>query len=162
LNVAKLSDDDRIKFVFVGGADKDVENYRKNNQLSNVLFLGQKKKEHIPKILKCADILLLPNIPVSEESFKYTSPIKMFEYMASKKPVIASDLPSIREVLNKENSVLVESGNPEEIISSINKLLGNQDLYNKIAKQAFSDVAQYTWENRAKKILKMINSLKIK
>ena len=88
------------------------------------------------------------NINISD----FTSPLKLFEYMAHKKSIIASDLPVIREVLNEKNSILVECDNFESWKSSIQNLrnLKNREV---IAKQAFVDFQYYTWKNRVKLII---------
>ena len=44
-------------------------------------------------------------------------------YMASKRPIVASDLPTIREILNEENAILVEPGNPKALAEGIEKVL---------------------------------------
>ncbi len=154
-----LKDKNDILFVLVGGIRQDIEKYRKiieENKLDNVLLCGHQKKEVIPKYLKSADVLLLPNISVTQESIQYTSPIKMFEYKASKKPIIASDLPSIRAVLNKNNSFLFKAGDSLELVRAIKKIFENNELSENIAEQASLDVQKFTWEARVKKIINFI------
>ena len=78
--------------------------------------------------------------------------------MAAKKPIVATDLPSIREVLhNGRNAILVEPDNPEALAEGIKRVLDNPELANSIAAQARKDVEDYTWEKRSKKILQFIN-----
>ena len=93
IEVAELLKEKKdIVFVLIGGTKKDIEKYRrikKEKDLDNILILSHVKHNLIPKYLKLANILLLPNTSVTEESKKYTSPIKVFEYMASKKPILA-------------------------------------------------------------------------
>jgi len=81
------------------------------------------------------------------------SPLKIFEYMSHKKPIIVSDLPVLREILNEKNSILVKSDDVQTWVNSIKKL---QDLKNRelIANQALSDFNNYTWKNRALLVLK--------
>lgn len=148
-----------IIFILVGGVDEDIKEYKKiieNKKLINILLLGHKHKGEIPKFLKSADVLLLPNIPISQEAIKYTSPIKMFEYMASKKPIITSDLPSIREVLNKSNCVFFRPGDSKDMVKKIERLLKDSTLVEKISNQAYNDVKKYTWHNRMKRVVKFI------
>lgn len=144
-----------VVFVFVGGTEQDVEKYRKLN-IENTIFLGHRPKKEIPLYLKSADVLILPNSPVSEESIKYTSPMKLFEYMASGVPIVASDLPSIREVLNENNSILVRPDDAEELRAGIETIFNNKNIAEKISNQAKEDVSLRTWDNRAKKILEFI------
>jgi glycosyltransferase involved in cell wall biosynthesis len=157
VRVAELmKDDSGTIFVLIGGTDEDILKYEKifkDKKLSNIKLLGRKKKNIVPKFLKSADILLLPNTPVSVESVKYTSPIKMFEYMASGVPIIASDLPSIREVLNDENAVLVEPDSASEITGQIKMLLENEQGYERIKIKSLKDVVEYSWSKRSRNII---------
>jgi len=108
---------------------------------------------------KAVDILVLPNSGKTEISRNRTSPMKMFEYMASQRPIIASDLPSIKEILNENNAILVKSDDSEDLASNINVILKNQDFSDKILMQAYQDVQKYSWINRVKTILFFIKSL---
>lgn len=148
-----------IIFILIGGTDKDVKKNKqviKDKKLTNIVLFGHQKKEKIPKFLKCSDILLLPNIPSTQESVEYTSPIKLFEYMASGRPIIASDLPSIREILNKNNAILIEPGSANALVEGIKFVLRNPDFCANISKQAHKDVQEFTWEKRTKRILSFI------
>lgn len=152
--------DSRMLFVLVGGTKKDIQKYQaiiEEGHLSNVVLCGHKTQSEIPDYLASADVLLLPNIPISQESERYTSPIKMFEYMASRKPIVASDMPSIREVLNPENAVLAAPDDEDSFVQRISKLIEDETFAKSITEQAFSDVQNYTWEKRAKKILHFLD-----
>ncbi len=81
----------------------------------------------------------------------------MFEYMASGTPIIASDLPSIKEILNKNNALLVDAGNPNSLVLGIKKILTNSSFSQRIKNQAYSDVQKYDWENRSHLIINFIN-----
>ena len=76
--------------------------------------------------------------------------------MASGTPIVASDLPSIREVLSEDNAVLVEAGNVVELANGIKKVLTQEDLSDSLVKQANLDVKKYDWESRAKEIVNFI------
>ncbi len=156
-----MTNRDGVLFVFIGGLDKDTKKYKQilnSRKLKNVILYGYKKRDAVLKFLKCADILLLPNISISEESVEFTSPIKMFEYMASKKPIVASDLPSIKEVLNEYNAVLFKAGDPIELVNAIDKVSADDDLAKKLTEQAYQDVQKFTWKNRVQTIINFIKT----
>ena len=120
-----------------------------------VVFLPRVSLELLPLYQKASNILLMP-FPNTEHYAYYMSPMKMFEYMASKRPIIASDLPSIKEVLNTQNAILVRPGSTQDLVRGVERLLNDTSLGNRIAYKAFSDVVQYTWKKRAKKIISFL------
>ncbi len=145
--------------VFVGGTEKDIAEFKiKNVGLKNIMIVGRRPHKEIPYWLKAADVLVLPNSAKEKISEIYTSPLKMFEYMASGTPIVASDLPSIREVLNEKNAVLVKPDNPDFLTAGIKKVLENPGFYDKISEQAYEDVQKYTWQKRGENIFDFIRS----
>jgi glycosyltransferase involved in cell wall biosynthesis len=117
-----------------------------------VTFTGRVAPVDVAPLLKQADVLTLPN-PASVISTAFTSPLKLFEYMASGRPIVASDLPSIREVLTDDhNALLVEPGNPQALTAAIRRLKADPGLGERLTRQALDDVRQYTWERRAAKL----------
>jgi glycosyltransferase involved in cell wall biosynthesis len=73
--------------------------------LKKVLFTGFVPPAQVPAYLQAADLLALPNSALAEISRRHTSPLKLFEYLASGRPVAASDLPSLMEVLDRKSVV---------------------------------------------------------
>ena len=146
-------------FIFVGGTKEDVKSFKfqvLSFKIDNVLVVGHRPYSEIPYWLKAADVLVLPNSGKEDISKLWTSPLKMFEYMASKRPIVASDLPSLREILSEKNSILVEPDNPQALARGIGEILLNPQLSNRISTQAFSDVQKYSWQKRAEKICQKI------
>ncbi|PIR41928.1 MAG: glycosyl transferase family 1, partial [Candidatus Yanofskybacteria bacterium CG10_big_fil_rev_8_21_14_0_10_37_15] len=143
-----------VDFIFIGGTEYDIQKFKnKYQKVKNIKILGHKPHKEVPIYLKAADILVLPNSAKEEISSKYTSPLKLFEYMASGRPIVASDLLSTREVLNESNSVLVKPDNPEALVEGIKSALANAKLAEKISDQALKDVQDHTWRKRAEKII---------
>lgn len=142
--------------VFVGGTAEDVGKFRQTNAAKgNVMILGQKPHSLMPYYLKAADVLVLPNSGKEKISQYYTSPLKLFEYMASGVPIVASDLPSLREILNDGNSVLVKPDNAEKLAEGINRVMAGKGAV-EIARRAFMEVRDYSWDNRAERIINFI------
>lgn len=140
-------------FVFVGGMEYDIKKFReKSKDAENVLILGHRPHKEISIFLKAADILVLPNSSKEEMSSKYTSPLKLFEYMASGRPIIASDLPSIREVLDNNNSYLFKADDPKSMAKVLDMAIKDEEDAKKRADMAKDKVKSFTWQKRADKI----------
>ena len=155
----KKLDDNYLLYV-VGGTPKDIsefEDFISVNRIPNVIVTGYVPPKLIPKYLAAADVLVLPNTSEEAISRLYTSPLKLFEYMAARRPIVASDLPSVREILNEENAILVRSDDPKALAEGIQKVLTNEEMGKKLAENAFKEVQLYTWEKRAEKILEFID-----
>jgi len=145
--------------VLVGGKKQEIESLKRLSNIldeSDILMVGQKPHNLIPYYIKAADVLVLPNKAGDVWSEYYTSPLKLFEYMAGRRPIVAADLSSIREVLDKENAVLFEPNNPLDLAAKINLVIDNPDLGHQLADKAFQKVTNYTWDKRAQTIIKFI------
>ncbi len=143
--------------VFVGGTNEDVNNFKaKYGGVEKILIVGHKERGEIPLWQKSADILVLPNTAKEGISKYYTSPMKLFEYMASKRPIVATDIPSIREIVNEENAIMVLPDDPNSLVEGIKKAINDKDLVEKITEKAYSDVLIHTWEKRAGRILDFV------
>lgn len=132
------------QFVVIGGVREDYP---------NVKFLGYKPYNELPKNQKAADILVIPNSGKTDISRLYTSPLKVFSYMTSGVPIVASDLPSLREILNESNAFFADPDDPESFAKTIHYVLQHPDEARKKAEQAYVDVQKYTWDARARTIL---------
>ena len=124
-----------------------------------VTFTGLVPRSSVPGHLAQATMLVLPN-PASAISTHFTSPLKLFEYMAAGRPIIASDLPAIREVLRDgENALLVEPGIADAIARAIRRLADDPQLAGRLARSAATDAAAYTWSRRAERIEDLLKEL---
>ncbi|MFA5126627.1 MAG: glycosyltransferase [Patescibacteria group bacterium] len=154
---AKLLPPD-VLVVFIGGTDKDIASFQeKNKQQANVLVVGRKPHYQVPLYLRAADVLVLPNSSREEISRLYTSPLKLFEYMAAGRPIVASDLPSIREILQEKNCIFFLPDQADSLATGIQRALLNDDLSVRISKVALAEVSGYSWLNRAKNILEFMH-----
>lgn len=144
--------DDVVKAIFLGGPMDNITNYYKIADYFNIpkekmIFIDRQPVTELYKYISASSILLMP-FPFTTHYAYYMSPLKMFEYMASFRPIVATNLPSIVEVLeDKKNAILCESDNPKDLADKINWTLKNDctDIVN----QAFEDVQEYTWDKRA-------------
>jgi methylation protein EvaC len=161
--IVSLKDAPNVTFVAVGGSDNDPANYReiadKEGVSDRVVLLGYAPQSTLALYQKAADVLLMP-FPDTHHYRTHMSPVKMFEYMASRRPIIASDLPTIREVLNESNAVIIPPGSPRSIANALNSLQKDPKKGEARARDAYQKVkATYTWKNRAATVIQFINSV---
>lgn len=155
-------------FIFGGTGKKDPDTLKTDIErilkeahpnMVPVISLGLFPHRDVPYILKAADCAILIGNESEIISAKYTSPLKMFEYMASGCPIVAQDLPSFREVLNDKNSFLVKPGDAKALANKIALVFKeeNAKMAEEKAAKALEDVKNYTWQKRALRILDFIN-----
>jgi len=150
---------DDLLLVLVGGTEQELG---KNGglkaylSLENVLLVDHAPAEKVPAYLSAADMLVLPNIPVGAESIHYTSPIKLFEYMASGRPIVAADLPSIREVLSPETAILFAAGDADALARGIAHALRSPDEARQLSERARKEADAYSWSARAQLLLNIV------
>ena len=151
--------------LVVGGHEKepDIERVKSLAQslgiADRVTFTGLVEPAKVAEHLARAAVLVLPN-PASAISTHFTSPLKLFEYMAAGRAIVASDLPSIREVLrDNEQALLVAPGDADALAASIRRLLDDRVLAERLARAAFAEAPKYTWARRAEKLEALITAL---
>lgn len=149
----------RIKnadFHIIGGNDKDINNWTSKINNKNITFHGFIEPKETYKYRNMCDILLAPYQSNKEgnRSSEYMSPIKIFEYMSSQKSIVISDLEVVYEVLDEDCALFVEYNNVDAWEQAVRNLIVDTKLRSKIASNAYNKFKNnYTWENRAKKIV---------
>jgi glycosyltransferase involved in cell wall biosynthesis len=117
---------------------------------------GHVPYDRVPSALAAASVALLP-LPDEPVARLFTSPLKLFDYMAAGVPVVASDLPALREVLRHgENALLVRPDDPEAFAAAVRRLLADPALAARLGRQARADVEGYSWDARAHALLKFL------
>jgi glycosyltransferase involved in cell wall biosynthesis len=117
-----------------------------------VTFTGLVDPARVPDLLRQAAVLVLPN-QASAISTRSTSPLKLFEYMAAGRAIVASNLPSIREILHDGvDALLVPPGDPGALADAIGRLLDDSELARRLAAAAAGAVPQYAWNQRAERL----------
>jgi len=147
-----------VQFVLVGRVYEPAY-HELARRSENVRLLGFVPPSRIPQYLAVADVLVLPSTP-SLSYAAYTSPLKLFEYMSSGKPIIASDLPVLQEILHHDrNAVIYPAHDPKALAEAVARLNHDRSLAERIAAQALHDVGEYTWAKRATRILGHMSSV---
>lgn len=120
---------------------------------SNLVILGYLPKEKIRLFQISADFLL-NLLDESHPNFKYCSQLKIFEYFATKNITISPDIGSLSEIINDSNAIIYHQDLPQQI----QQILKDQSYDSKLSQNAYKLASQFTWENRANKILTFLNS----
>ncbi|HZO25936.1 MAG TPA: glycosyltransferase family 4 protein [Chloroflexota bacterium] len=119
---------------------------------------GHVPYDRVPDALAAATVALLP-LPDEPVARLFTSPLKLFDYMAAGVPIVASDLPALREVLrHEENALLARPGDPEAFADAVRRLLADNELAVRLGRQARADVAGYSWDARATALLDVLGA----
>jgi glycosyltransferase involved in cell wall biosynthesis len=149
--------------VIVGGQtnwtqdDPDIaalaERARELGVAARVELRGHVPYDRVPEALAAASVALLP-LPDEPVARLFTSPLKLFDYMAAGVPIVASDLPALREVLrHEENALLAQPDDPDAFATAVRRLLADGALAARLGRQARADVAAYSWDARARALL---------
>ncbi len=131
----------------------------------NLRIEGFVRQQEVSAYLLASDVLVMPysskvTIRDGTEAGKFTSPLKLFEYMAAGKPIVATGVPSVLEILRPgENSIVTPPDSGGEFIRALGLVLADSDLCARISEGARSDAAEYTWEKRVEKIVEMVEVL---
>ncbi len=159
--LAKVGD---CSLALVGGPDETANELRARwiglgQDAAHFLYAGQVAPERVPLALSAFDVCAMP-FPWTTHFAYYASPIKLFEYMASGRALVASNLPSIAEVVTDgETALLVPPSDVDALAHALRRLKDDPALRLRLAERANALVLEkYTWEARAQAIMKVLSA----
>ena len=143
-----------VDFHVVGGARSDIAAWRQRTVAANLYFHGHRDHRSIPAILQRFDVVLAPQRP-NKEAAGWTSPLKLFEYMAAGKAIIASDLPVFSGILRHgETALLADPADAAQWHAALCRLIDRPRERENIGMHAHRDFTnRYTWQQRARRVL---------
>ena len=149
-----------VQFVLIGGESAAIAEAKAmiaQCGLLNVQLIGFVANADLPRYLAAADILLMPyervvRVSGGADTAEYCSPLKLFEYLASGRTILASRLPSIVEILNEDNALLCE---PEDLPAweAAFRIALDPKIRARLGAKARQTALQRTWVDRARSIL---------
>ncbi len=158
IDAFSLIKEDDVILLFVGGTPEDIKRvsvYAQKKNVKNIIFKGFVKPSLVPKYLKAVDCLV--HYTPSTGNLKSYSPLKIPEYIAAGKPILAPKQPWIEEMLhNGVNALFFNENSPKDLADKIVLLKNNKDLAKRIAENAKQQSEEYTYEKRAKRFLEAI------
>ena len=158
----KLSKKDKKNNYFIfGGTNNDVEVLKKNIINNNLSIKSHIPYRNLKNYLLKMDVLVMPYDKKVIRSAggignisKYMSPLKLFDYLASGKLIIATKINSIEEIVqNKKNCILINKLDVFNWHKEIKLITKNKKKYEKIAKSGYKLSKKYTYSLRAEKFL---------
>ena len=148
----------RCRLLVVGGKQADIDWIRAHAAhlrcADRVTFTGYVPPGEVRGRLAEADIFLLPAL--AEGRMPYAGHTKLYEYLAARRPVVASDLASVREeVVDGESALLVQPGSSTALAEAVKRLLDSPDLASRLAEAGYGLAHQHTYEARAGRLLEV-------
>jgi glycosyltransferase involved in cell wall biosynthesis len=145
--------DDHLHIKIIGGEQQQIEALKKElgPHQDKFEFLPFLPHEAIQEHLSGACIAILPNNPGSVS--QWTSPLKLFEYLANGCAIISTDIPTIREIISDSEALFYTSGRPEKLAEKIEEYTASPQQARAIGLHNFELASQHSWDARAKQIL---------
>ena len=154
----------QVDVHLVGGTDADVDRWRGRaaaRRLTNVHFHGYRPNAEMPRFLTSFDIVLAPyerRVTVAGgggDTSRWMSPLKLFEYMAAGRPIVASRLEVLQEIIEDgTTAVLCSPDNPEEWIAAVRRLVDDAGERRRLGAAARVRLeSEFSWESRARSVL---------
>lgn len=143
------------RVLIVGdGRDKEylVEHLKMRGLIEKAHFTGAVPHHEVPRLLASMDVAVAP---YTKHSGFYFSPLKIYEYMASGLPVVASNIGQIKEIIHSgKNGILVTPGNSSELALALDMLKKNPKLRKSLGRQARSTIMKrLSWDKIVERIL---------
>ncbi len=147
-------------FLFIGdGDERAISEAKFANAKERATFTGRIAHEKVAAFLDACDILVAPHVPASDGSAFFGSPTKLFEYMAMERPVIASRLGQIADIIiDGENGMLVEPNDAKSLAQAIEELANDETMRVHLGEAARKTVIEnFTWQHNAARVFNTLN-----
>ena len=149
-----------VIFHIIGGKKDDIEYWKnESGNLENIIFHGFINPKDTYKYRNLCDVLVAPYLDSDgiHRDSEFVSPIKTFEYMGSKTPMICSDLEVLRECIDERYAILVDNKDINAWVKAVEKLRSDIKFKEQLVTSAYEYcVENFTYEARCKKILDFI------
>jgi glycosyltransferase involved in cell wall biosynthesis len=151
----------QVRFLWVGGRSEDVQEWKGRLAglgVENVTLTGFIDQRRLPLYQAAGDVLLMPyekQIAGSSggNSAEICSPMKMFDYLATGRAILSSDLPVLHEILNERNAIFCQAEDLESWKNALRALLNDPSRRQALGDQARSYARMHSWRNRAEQAI---------
>jgi glycosyltransferase involved in cell wall biosynthesis len=146
-----------LYFVQVGGTECNINEWESNYQdYRNITFIGHQNSEKLVKYQMSADLLFLP-MTKSSPIWWCTSPMKMFEYMATGVPILGSNVGSVGEILTNKNAIIFDPSDNQTILDGIDFFVNHKNEAQLLAQESLKNtIENYSWKRRIDKVCRFM------
>jgi len=144
------------RVVFVGGRPDDLARLKAKAEalgVTNAVFVGPVPHARVPLYLRAADAAVLPTRASGRHAAEFLSPLKLFEYLAAGKAIVATATPSAREVLDDRTAVLVPPSDPAALAQALDALAADPSRRESLEREARALTEKHSWRSRARQVL---------
>jgi len=146
-------------FIYcVGGSDGDLKKITGNDKAipPNLICVGKKDYKEMPLWLRSADTLIVLGTKRNDYSYLHTSPMKLMEYMASGRQIVASRTPANQEIVSEKEAFFYLPDDAGDLARKITEALENPVIAGEKVESAFAKVKELSWKKRADSVLHFI------
>lgn len=151
---------ERAMIYMVGGSEEKFKGAigLVAEQPTNLICAGEKPYKDMPLWLQAADIFLVLGTKKNEYSYQHTSPMKLMEYMASRRPIVASRTPANLEIIAEGEAIFYEPDNAMDLAEKVSHVLENKNNFQAMLGRAYNKAEKLSWNKRAESVIKFIES----
>ncbi len=147
------------RLILVGGnkdATEKIKNMAAQRGLDTIKVCGFIPPPKLGPVLSLADVLIVPSLP--EGRMPYVAITKVYDYLAMGRPILAADLPGIREVIeNEKNGLLFKAGDAIDLKKKLERLASDKNLRKRLSDGAGQRLNDFSWPKRANQWWKVVN-----
>lgn len=144
-----------FRITMIGGTASQCERLRNlaGQAGAEVVLPGRLPHRTVLSSIASACIAVLPNRLDTESRF--SSPVKLFEYLGRGCAIVATDVPAFREVLGESDAVWARPGDPVDLARAIGSLAGDVTRARMLGERSRAIAGRYTWDARAKRLIEV-------
>ena len=147
-----------IRWQLVGDTRERFEEVVQESLPANMQFAGGRPYNEMPLWNAAADAVLVLGTKRDEQSYRWTSPMKLFEHMAAGRPIVASATPAIKEIVSPNEALLYEPDNVEDLVRNVRQAVMGGEQVASMVRRAAHTAEHFSWSNRARRVIQFIKS----
>ncbi len=146
----------KIRWQTVGGSEAHFKEFVREPLPSNFHFAGSRLHKEMPLWLAAADALIVLGTKRDAQSYRYTSPMKLFEYLLSERPIVASNTPAIRQIVSETEVLFYEPDDAKDLADKVAYAIAYSGEVSARVVAAGKKGSLFSWKSRAERIKQFI------